>query len=79
MNDTENTASVVKEASLLIRCLAVDVLLLRAFAYAGIPGSSDQHGFAYQGPTVYGWYVIATVKLCSHTDCSCQIPPLFEE
>jgi hypothetical protein len=30
----ENTASIVKEACLLIRCLAMDILLLRAFASA---------------------------------------------
>jgi hypothetical protein len=29
---TENTASIVKEACLLVRCLAVDVLLLHAYA-----------------------------------------------
>jgi hypothetical protein len=34
MNHTENTASVVKEARLLIHCLAMDVILLCAFASA---------------------------------------------
>jgi hypothetical protein len=32
----ENTASIIKEVCLLIRCLAIGVLLLRAFACAGI-------------------------------------------
>jgi hypothetical protein len=32
----ENTASIVKEACLLIRCIATDVLLLRAFSSAGM-------------------------------------------
>jgi hypothetical protein len=36
MNHAENTAFVVKETCLLIRYLAMDVLLLHAFAYAGI-------------------------------------------
>jgi hypothetical protein len=33
---TQKTASIVKEACLLIRCLAVDVLMLRTFASAGM-------------------------------------------
>jgi hypothetical protein len=33
---TENTASIVKKACLLSNCLAIDVLLLRALACAGI-------------------------------------------
>jgi hypothetical protein len=36
MSQAENTASIVKEASLLPRCLAVDVLLLQAFASGGM-------------------------------------------
>jgi hypothetical protein len=36
MDHAENTASIVKEACLLIRCLSTDVLLLRVLAPAGM-------------------------------------------
>jgi hypothetical protein len=36
MRPAENTASIFKEACLLIRCLAMDVLFLRALARAGM-------------------------------------------
>jgi hypothetical protein len=40
MDHAEYTASIVKEACLLIRCLVIDVLLLRASACAGMCLSS---------------------------------------
>jgi hypothetical protein len=36
MDHAENTASLVKEVFLLVRCLPLDVLLLRMFAPAGM-------------------------------------------
>jgi hypothetical protein len=36
MDHTENTATIIKEMCLLIRCLAIDVLLLSEFACAGV-------------------------------------------
>jgi hypothetical protein len=68
MDDAENRASIVKEASLLIHCLAMDVLLLRAFASAGVFLPSrcvaiGIHVTIFYFQTVLIWYVYFPPKV----------------